>query len=67
MIICGDRRKLQKDVRKSEEDVEDLDEDVYCSIAVTKYVVPWVQRSWNVPQTSQSPNLLYIFSLLSFM
>ncbi len=25
-------------VRKNDEDVEDLDEDVYCSIAVTKYI-----------------------------
>ncbi len=28
-----------KHVRKSDEDVDDLDEDVYCSIAVTKYML----------------------------
>ncbi len=32
------RLSKKQSVRKSDEDVEDLDEDVYCSIAVTKHM-----------------------------
>ncbi len=30
---------MDDSVRKNDEDVEDLDEDVYCSIAVMKYML----------------------------
>ncbi len=38
ITACKEPYFFECNVRKSDEVIEDLDEDVYCSIAVTKYM-----------------------------
>ncbi len=56
-------------VRKSDDDFEDLDEDVYCSIAVTKHMQYFGFNGveMNPEHPKFKPFILYIFSLLPFM